>query len=302
LNLSLALVALPGFSACAGDDSASESEEIGVYEAALTVEDPQVAGPYGSCYTTANISRSQYGGARLYYPCAKGSATNSPIASGTFAATTLSPGYTNTSSTIFWLAEHVSSHGFITLVMHPSNYYGYNPDWSDAHVAAFNELLDENGRSGGPVYQRIVTNKIQIMGFSKGGGGTLMAAQQLISQGKTLGSVQALAPYFDVWHDVNLISAPTAIHGGSSDIIAPTGSHATPMFNALPSSTKRMLAIYSGLSHTEWYSGSGSMRYKMKQYITAWMKVYLDGNSGYQTYINGSLHQSSWFSSFTYVP
>jgi hypothetical protein len=64
----------------------------------------------------------------------------------------------------------------------------------------------------------------------------------------------------------------------------------------------RMLGVYSGLSHTEWYSGSGTMRYKMKQYITSWMKVHLDGNTAYQTYLNGAEHHASWFTSFSHLP
>jgi dienelactone hydrolase len=302
LSSLLTVAGLLGLSACADVDPSMNEDQIGVYEAALTVENPQATGPYGACYTTANISRSQYTGARLYYPCAPGAAPSGAIASGVFAATTLSPGYTNASSTIFWLAQHVASHGFITLVMAPDNVWGFNSEWRDAHIDAYNELLDENARSGSPVYQRVNTSKIQIMGFSKGGGGTLMAAQSLTSQGKTLGAVQALAPYYDTWNNVNLITAPTAIHGGSSDSIAPTGSHAVPMFNGLAASTPRLLAIYSGLSHTEWYSGSGSMRYKMKQYITAWMKLHLDGNTGYQAYISGASHQAGWFSTYTYDP
>lgn len=293
IALSLALGACGAEQADMGDDGLELAERSD----ALTVANPQVAGSFSACYTTSSISRSSYVGARLYYPCSGG-----VIASGTFAATTLSPGYTNSSSTIFWLAEHVATHGYVVLVMAPDNVWGFNSEWRDAHMDAYAELIDENARSGSVVYQKINTNKIQIMGFSKGGGGTLMAAQQLTAQGKTLGAVQALAPYFDSWSDVNKITAPTAIHGGSSDIIAPTGTHAVRMFNGLAAGTKRLLAIYSGLSHTEWYSGSGSNRYKMKQYITAWMKVHLDGNTDYQAYINSSNHQPSWFTTFTLAP
>ncbi|HKU41022.1 MAG TPA: hypothetical protein VJR89_22825 [Polyangiales bacterium] len=289
--------------ACAFDQSSDGAAlEVEGLEAELSSGNPQNAGSYGACYTTRDIARGSYANARLYYPCAAGSAPSGGIASGTFAATTLSPGFTNSASTIFWLAEHVATHGFVVLVMQPDNVWGSNAEWRDAHLDAYAELLDENGRSGSPVYQRIDTSEIQIMGFSKGGGGTLMAAQQLSKQGKRLGAVQALAPYFDSWSDVNAITAPVAIHGGSSDIIAPTSRHAVPMFNGLASSTTRLLAIYNGLSHTEWYSGSGSNRYKMKQYITAWMKVYLDDDPSYQMYLNGSAHQASWFSRYTYVP
>jgi hypothetical protein len=32
------------------------------------------------------------------------------------------------------------------------------------------------------------------------------------------------------------------------------------------------------------------------------MKVYLDANSGYQKCLDGTSHNPSWFSTFTYVP
>jgi hypothetical protein len=269
---------------------------------APVTSDPGVNGPYASCYYTSNISRSQYAGARVFYPCPAGSGSSSPIASGVFAASTLSPGYTNGASDIFWLGQHLSTHGFIVLAMAPGNTLGNNPAWRDAHVAAYEELIEENGRAGGPIAGHVNVTKIQIMGYSKGGGGALMAAQQLSSQGKVIGAVQPLAPYYDSWSNVNLITAPVAIHGGSSDIVASTGSHAVPMFNGLPSSTKRLLAIYSGLSHLPWVSSSGTHHPRIKQYVTSWMKVYLDANSGYQKYINGTSHTPSWFSTFSYVP
>jgi hypothetical protein len=284
----------------AGESCSSCSADCGA--CAPTVNDPSVNGTYASCYYTANISRPEYAAARVFYPCAAGSGTSGPIASGVFAASTLSPGFTNGASTIYWLGQHLSTHGFIVLAMEPDNTWGNNPEWRDAHVAAYNELIEENGRSGGPIVGRVNVNKIQIMGYSKGGGGALMAAQQLSSQGKVIGAVQPLAPYFDSWSNVNLITAPVAIHGGSSDIIAPTGSHAVPMFNGLASGTKRLLAIYSGLSHSTWTNSSSADHPHIKQYITSWMKVYLDGNAGYQTYINGARHNGSWFSTFNYVP
>ena len=287
--------------ACNGTETCSTCP--GDCGACPATNNPQVAGPYAACYYTANVSKPQFAAPRLYYPCAPGTAPSGAIASGVFAASTLTPGYTNSSSVIFWLADHAATHGFIVLAVEPDgSTWGNNPDWRDAHKDAYAELIEENARAGSPIQGHVNTNEIQIMGFSKGGGGALMAGQALTQEGKVIGAVQALAPYYDTWSAVNAITAPTAIHGGSSDSIAPVGSHAQPMYNGLNTSTKRMLGVYSGLSHTEWYSGSGTMRYKMKQYITSWMKVYLDGNTAYQTYLNGANHQASWFTSYTYVP
>ncbi|HTU63578.1 MAG TPA: hypothetical protein VMF89_34180, partial [Polyangiales bacterium] len=139
-------------SACAGEVVESDAPyDIELSEAELVNSgDPSATGSFGACYYTSNISRSQYSGARMFYPCAKGSASSAPIASGVFAATTLSPGFTNSSSVIFWLGQHLASHGFIVLAMAPDNTWGSNPEWRDAHVEAYNELIEENGRSGSP--------------------------------------------------------------------------------------------------------------------------------------------------------
>jgi hypothetical protein len=283
-----------------GESCGSCSADCGACQTGAS--DPGVKGPYASCYYTANLSRAQYSGPRMYYPCAPGSASSAPIVGGVFAASTLSPGFTNASSSMFWLGEHLASHGFIVLAMAPDNTWGNNPEWRDAHVDAYNELIEENGRSGSPIFAAVDVNKIQIMGYSKGGGGALMAAQQLSSQGKVVGAVQPLAPYYDSWSAVNLITAPVAIHGGSSDTVASTGSHAVPMFNGLATGTKRLLAIYSGLSHLPWVDSSGTHHPRIKQYVTSWMKVYLSGDANYQKYVNGTNHNASWFSSFNYTP
>jgi len=88
--------------------------------------------------------------------------------------------------------------------------------------------------------------------------------------------------------DVDLITAPVAIHVGSSDTTARPSSHSIPMFDGLDSGTTRLLAIYQGLDHEEWTDPAGSHIPAMKHYIISWMKVYLDGNSAYQTYIDGT--------------
>ena len=287
--------------ACNGTETCSTCP--GDCGACSSTNDPTVNGPYAACYYTANLSKPQFASPRMYYPCAPGTAPSGAIASGVFAASTLTPGYTNNSSVIFWLADHAATHGFIVLAVQPDgSTWGNNPDWRDAHIDAYAEIVEEAARAGSPIQGHVNTNKIQIMGFSKGGGGALMAAQSLTQQGKVIGSVQALAPYYDTWSAVNAITAPTAIHCGSSDTTAPVGSHGQPMYNGLSTSTKRMLGVYTGLTHGDWYSGTGTIRYKMKQYITSWMKVYLDGNSAYQPYLNGANHQASWFTSYTYVP
>ncbi len=252
-----------------------------------TVSNEALAGPadlgaYSKCSYTSGLSDSGYLSAVVYYPC--------QTDSGPFAATTLTGGYTNTKDDMYWLSSHLVTHGYIVIAMTPNNIYGYNSEWRTAHKAGINKLISENNNSSSPIKGFVNTSKLQVMGFSKGGGGTLLASSDL---GATVASTQALAPYMDLSYNISGIKSPTICYTGTNDYIAPP-SKVVSMFNALPASIDRTLAYFSGVTHLDW-NNYGSYQDRFKTYVTSWMKVYLDGDTSYKAYIDGS---QNWFYDF----
>jgi hypothetical protein len=250
--------------------------------------DPSTTGPCSKCTYTLGLSDLGYSSAIVYYPCETEGAP--------FAATTLTGGYTNTKEDMEWLSEHLVSHGFIVIAMTPNNIMGFNDTWQRAHNAGIAKLKSENTRSSSPISGLVRTGDLQIMGFSKGGGGALLAAAD---QGTGIKTCQGLAPYMDFGYDLSGISAQTIVHTGSSDMIAPANSQGKPMFNDLPSTIDRTYAEYRSASHTDWYGLTGSYRDRFKTYVTSWMKVYLDGDENYRSFIDGS---QDWFADFIHNP
>lgn len=246
--------------------------------------EPTKKGSFTKCTYTENLADKDYDSAIVYYPCEKNA--------GPFAASTLTGGWTNTKEQMDWIGSHVVTHGYVLIAMTPNDNMGGNPQWRKAHNAGIAKLKVENNRSGSPISGLVKTNALQIMGYSKGGGGTLLAAHD---QGSALKSAQALAPYMDTVYDIGNIKAATIIYTGKDDTVAyPT--RAVDMFEALPNTIDRTLAYFNGFGHLSWFPGATQQDHdKALTHIVSWMKVYLDGDTSYASYLDGS---EDWFFQF----
>lgn len=249
--------------------------------------DPATPGTYTKCTYTYGLSDSGYSSAIMYYPCETGD--------GPFAATTLTGGYTNTKEDMEWLGDHLVTHGYVIIAMTPNNTLGVNSTWRQAHNAGIAKLKSENARSSSSISGLVKTDALQIMGFSKGGGGALLAATD---QGANIKAVQGLAPYMDFSYNLSGIRSAAIVHAGSSDLVA-SDSNARDMFMDVSGTVDRTFVNYSGASHGDWYGSSGSYRDRFRTYVTGWMKVYLDGDTSYQSYIDGN---QSWFAEYIHYP
>jgi hypothetical protein len=194
-----------------------------------TNPDPAGSGTYSKCTYTSGLSDSGYASAIVYYPCS---------GSGPFSATTLTGGYTNTKEDMAWLGNHLVTHGFVIIAMTPNNTLGTNSTWTTAHKAGVNKLISENSRSSSPIYGKVNANALGIMGFSKGGGGALLASSDV---GTRVKATQALAPYMDFSYNLSGIRSATICYTGTSDSIA-SPSDVVSMYNSLPDSITRTLA------------------------------------------------------------
>ena len=257
---------------------------------------PGSSGGERVCSYTSGLSSLSYSSARVSYPC---------NLSGTAPATTLTGGYTNTKEQMYWLADHLSSHGYIVITMTPNNTLGLPPVWERAHKGGIDKLKSENTRLLSSIRGKVDTNRLGIMGFSMGGGGTLLAAGDLGSQIKT---AVPLAPWLGVSiPSYRNIRANTLIISGSSDSVA-FPSTIAGYYRNLPSSLTRGLAEVRGANHNDFYStfASSSQQTRFKTLTTAWLKVYLNGDTSYQTYLNGTEHNrnvsAGWYTQYEYRP
>ena len=256
---------------------------------------PASPGADSVCSYTSGLSSWDYSSARVTYPC--------NLNKSTYPATTLTGGYSNTKEDMTWLANHLTSHGYIVIAITPNNIFGTPQVWETAHKGGIAKLKSENTRSASPIYKKVATNKLGIAGFSMGGGGALLAAADLK---KDIVTAIPLAPYLGFNSpDYSSISAKTLIQAGANDSVA-YPSVVASYYQSLPTNLTRALTTFRGASHLDWInSGSDTQHARFKTLITSWMKVYLDNDSAYQTHLDGAEHDrhlaEDWFTRFEYV-
>jgi len=247
-------------------------------------------GSFEICSYETNLDNDAYASARMTYPC--------DLSAGPFPATTLTGGFTNKKEQMEWLSEHLTSHGYVVLTMTPNDRYGQPPEWRDAQYGGFAELEDENNRPGGTLQGKIDLSKRNIMGFSMGGGGVIMAASKL---GTAPASMIALAPWLGSY-TVNYsgIQVPTLMLGSEDDELA---FYTEDYYAELPTNIERGLGIYTGRSHYDWYgTGDQDAKAEFRTLVTAFLEVQLKGNTDAYSYFEGAEHDEhvadGWFSAF----
>lgn len=205
--------------------------------------------------------------AKLYYPCR----ILKPI-----PATTMSSGWLAGLYTVEWISEAIAQKGYVVLAFTPANRAGLVTVWEDAHKNTFRKLKEIN-RSHATLAGKIDESKLQITGYSKGGGGSLAAAADL---GDEVASVLTFAPYWGEEYPLDsLRSMKAAVFitaGGDADILA-TPAMTRKQFDAMPGTISKLYRRHDSWGHLAWLGGSEKDETILNE-IAAWMNYYLKEN------------------------
>lgn len=254
-------------------------------------EGPAAPGPFALCSYKDSLDAAGYASARLSYPC--------NAAETSLPAVTLTGGLTNVKEQMYWLADHLTSHGYIVLTVTPNNVFGGVRYWEDAHRDAFATLLRENRRQESPVAFRIDEKRISLVGYSNGGAGVLGVAREL---GSSVNNVIAMAPYFSpvATPDFSALTATTLILQGSLDTTT-LPQVARKLHEGLPANADRLYAQFKWVTHFDWIA-LGRFHNKFKMVITAWLERTQRQSTAYEGYLSGEQHkqhlEQGWYDRF----
>ncbi|MBC7956640.1 MAG: dienelactone hydrolase family protein [Cytophagales bacterium] len=224
-------------------------------------------GPFATSSFT--VSRpSGYGAGTVYYP------TN---AGGTVGAIAIVPGYTARQSSINWWGPRLASHGFVVITIDTNSTSDQPASRSRQQLAALDQVATLNSTSSSPIYNKVDTSRMGVMGWSMGGGGSLISAQNR-------SSLKAAAPQAPWNSSTNFssVTVPTLIFACESDAIARVGSHASPMYNSMTRNPKQFMEIEGG-SHSCANSGNSNQALIGKKGV-AWMKRFMDNDTRYTSF------------------
>ena len=240
-------------------------------------------------YTPPKVA--EYRDATIYYPLN----VSTPL-----AAVAISPGWTHRQRNINWWGPRLASHGFAVLTLDVNQRYTDMPaDRADDLLAALEVLRNENTRVDSPLYGRIDSQRLAVMGHSMGGGGTLLVAHEHGDQIKAAIPFNPWLPErtpaneqssrWDAWlpdEGFSGITVPTLIIAGEHDRIAPVLPHAWNHFHSIPRSTTKVYMEFDDGDHYVANTGRGDYP-TVSRYVIAWLKLYVDGDERYREFIYG---------------
>jgi dienelactone hydrolase len=155
---------------------------------------------------------------------------------------------------------------------------------------ALDYLVEQNSSSRSPVSGLIDTDRLGVMGWSMGGGGSLRVA----TEGRVSAAIP-LAPWDSGSRQFRSIDTPTLILACENDSTAPVSSHADPFYEAIPDSTDKAFVELNGGGHTCANGSSGfggSYNDVLSRMGVSWMKLHLDKDQRYNQFVCGPRHES----------
>lgn len=232
-------------------------------------------GPFSTRTINVSSLTSGFGGGTIHYPTGT---------TGSMAAIVVIPGFVSAESSIEWWGPMLASHGFVAMTIDTNSGFDQPPSRARQINNALDYLVAQNTKRGSAVNGMIDTDRLGVIGWSMGGGGTLRVA----SEGRIKAAIP-LAP----WDTTSFrnVQAPTLIFACQLDIIAPVRSHASPFYNQLPNSIEKAYVEIKGGSH---YcgNGGGTNNAVLSRLGVSWMKRFLDNDTRYSQFLCGPRHTS----------
>jgi dienelactone hydrolase len=246
---------------------------------APTIESATDNGPFDvDTLTTGLRDGPAYGTQTLHVPVG---------AEPPFASVVIVPGFVSPESSIQAWGPFLASHGIVTLTI-GTNSGGDPPEVrASALLDGIETLKAENTRSGSPVEGAMALDRFGVMGWSMGGGGTLIAANEN-PELRAAVSFAAWSPGVQFSED----QVPTLLLAGSSDILA--GGQSQGFFESIPETTPKMLFEVQGGSHSI-ANDPSSANGEIGRYGLSWLKVFLEGDERYRPFLLETPSQQSDF-------
>lgn len=204
-----------------------------------------------------------------------------------FAGVVIVPGFVSPESSIRAWGPFLASHGIVTLTI-GTNSGGDPPEARAlALLDAIETLEAEHTRAGSPLQGAMALDRFAVMGWSMGGGGTLIAANEHPELRAAIG-LAAWSP--GVRFTDNQV--PTLLLAGSADILA--GGQSQGFFTSIPDATPKMLFEVAGGSHSV-ANDPSSADGEIGRYGLSWLKVFLEGDERYRQFLQETPTRQSDF-------
>jgi len=205
------------------------------------------------------VPGSGFGGGTIYYPTEP----------GVYGGIAVVPGFVSAQSTIQWYGPALASRGFVVITIDTNSPLDQPASRGDQLLAALTTI-----KTNATVASKVDPNRLGVMGWSMGGGGSLEAAAK---NGAIKGLV-SLAGWNTTTNWARLMT-PALVVACQGDSIAPESAHSVPFYNSL-GGEKAYLEIATGNHFCPTTPNN-----TIAKYAISWMKRWIDNDTRYTGFI-----------------
>ncbi len=188
------------------------------------------------------------------------------------------PGFLARQSSINWWGPRLASHGFVVITIDTNSTGDQPASRSTQQMAALRQVVALAATSSSPLYNKVDGSRLGVMGWSMGGGGTLLSARN----NPSLKAAAPQAPWNSSTTNFSAVTVPTLILACENDSVAPVRQHASPFYASMTSNPRQYLEINNG-SHSCANSGNSNQPLIGKRGV-AWMKRFIDDDIRYTSF------------------
>ncbi|HET8939684.1 MAG TPA: hypothetical protein VFN67_39870 [Polyangiales bacterium] len=194
-----------------------------------------------------------------------------------FALVVVVPGFVSPQSSIASWGPFLASYGIVTMTIGTNLPTDLPETRKDALIDAMKSLKEENMRSGSPLMGKLDTSYTATMGWSMGGGGTLLVA----NEDPALKATISLCGW-NPGYPYSKIKAPALMFASLGDPLA--GGQSQGFYRSIPDATPKMLIELGAADHFV-ANNPASTSGTVGRYGLAWLKVFLEGDERYRKFL-----------------
>jgi dienelactone hydrolase len=206
-----------------------------------------------------------------------------------FAFVAVVPGWVSTEGDIKEWGPFLASHGIVAMTSSTNSPATDLPgDRAGALLDILKSISEENGRSGSPLQGKLDLSRQATMGWSMGGGGSLLAAEKTPS----LKAAISLCGWNPDYKYSKVTVPSMMIAATPTDFLA--GGQSQGFYDSIPNSTPKVLFEINNAGHWE-ANNPANQAGTVGLFGLSFLKVFLEGDERYRPFLKQKPAQAADF-------
>lgn len=258
----------------AGDIGGSTDSEDAIIRGDDPTDDTGLSqGPYKvAMYSDGFADKPGFLAGTIYYPS---------DAEPPFAHVVFCPGFVSYQTSIQDWGPFLASYGIVIMTIDTNTSSDSVTLRQSALKDALESLQAENERSGSPLKGKLHKKRFGLMGWSMGGGASLLNAVMHPEYKSVVTVAEHLATSPGVDEPLKTLKVPSLMFAGTADTAILGLNMSQPAYETIPESTTKMLYEVVNADHF-FFNTPSALKGVVGKYGLAWQKVFLEGDARYK--------------------